>query len=379
MKLLQINPTLKAESGGPAESAKIFAREVLKLGHQITSCTLDRDEPANFPGQVVALGPCLGTFSYSSDLVAWLREHVSDFDAVIVRGLWQYHGFAARQVCRQKQVPYYVFAHGMLDPWFRKNYPLKHLKKQVYWLLAQYQVLRDASAVLFTSEEERLLARKSFWPYQLREKVVNYGSDQPSRPFTELTSEFYAAYPQLSAKRIVLFLGRIHEKKGCDLLLRSFIEASKSDARLQLVFAGPTDSALVPKLQGIANRAGLESRVTFTGMLKGDLKWGAFAAAEVFCLPSHQENFGIAVAESLACATPVLISNKVNIWREVLEDNAGLVADDTQAGTNQLLQQWLALSSGEQADLRRAARGSYESHFNIANSAASILRVLESN
>ncbi|MFN6996501.1 MAG: glycosyltransferase, partial [Aquincola tertiaricarbonis] len=113
------------------------------------------------------------------------------------------------------------------------------------------------------------------------------------------------------------------------------------------------------------------------GMLQGDLKWGAFHAAEAFVLPSHQENFGIAVAEALGCGVPVLISDKVNIWREIEADGAGLVAPDTAEGTAQLLQRWLALSSAERAAMRDRARGCFAQRFTVEAMADSLLSVLQ--
>ncbi len=109
---------------------------------------------------------------------------------------------------------------------------------------------------------------------------------------------------------MILFLGRLHPKKGCDLLLEAFAKVSANDSSLTLVMAGPDqwDGEL-------QRRAG--ANVLFTGMLEGSLKWSALRAAEVFILPSHQENFALSVVEALACARPVLISDRINICREV--------------------------------------------------------------
>ena len=111
-------------------------------------------------------------------------------------------------------------------------------------------------------------------------------------------------------------------------------------------------------------------------MLTGDLKWGALRAAEVFVLPSHQENFGIAVVEALACGKPVLISNKVNIWREVQEDGAGLVADAGPDGTAALLTAWFAWSADEREALGRRARASFEKRYQVDQAAAALVEKL---
>src|SRR5205807_1194939 len=111
----------------------------------------------------------------------------------------------------------------------------------------------------------------------------------------------------------------------------------------KLVIAGPSaDEEYRRHLQSLAGEN--KAATLFTGMLTGDLKWGALHAAEAFVLPSHQENFGIAVAEALGCGVPVLITNKINIWREIQASEAGLVSNDDRAGTIALLERWLALS-----------------------------------
>jgi glycosyltransferase involved in cell wall biosynthesis len=111
-------------------------------------------------------------------------------------------------------------------------------------------------------------------------------------------------------------------------------------------------------------------------MVSGELKWGALRAAEIFVLPSHQENFGIVVAEALACASPVLMSNKVNIWREVEGDGAGMVAEDDLEGTCSLLKRWLGMSSAQRSEMRRRALACFHERFEIHQAATTLIKVL---
>jgi glycosyltransferase involved in cell wall biosynthesis len=252
--------------------------------------------------------------------------------------VWQYHSFGAWRSLRGERTPYFVYPHGMLDPWFKRQYPLKHLKKWLYWPWAEYRVLRDARALLFTCDRERELARDSFSHYRCHERIVSFGTAMPTGDTVRQREQFLAAYPHLRDQRLLLFLGRVHEKKGVDLLLRALAqidEAGENDHHL--VIAGPAAPALLTELQELASRLGVAPRVTWTGLLQGDLKWGALHAADVFVLPSHQENFGVAVVEALACGLPVLISDQVNICQEIEQDGGGLVAADTLAGTVELL------------------------------------------
>jgi glycosyltransferase involved in cell wall biosynthesis len=268
----------------------------------------------------------------------------------------------------------------MLDPWFKRTYPLKHLKKLLYWPWAEYRVLRDAAAVLFTSEEERRLARHSFLFYRWKEKVVRYGTAAPDIDLDDAREDFHAAFPRLRQKQVFLFLSRLHVKKGCELLIRAFNSIKKSsECALHLVMAGPcADEAYLNSLKQLAIGDGRsESAVTFTGMLSGSKKWGAFAAADAFVLPSHQENFGIAVVEALACGTPVLISDKVNICREIESDEAGYVENDDLAGTSRLLERWLKTTSEAKRVMREKARNCFMQKFEIERATDSLLEAIE--
>ena len=307
-------------------------------------------------------------------MAAWNTKH---YDAVIINGIWQYHSFATWRALNRSQTPYVLFTHGMLDPWFKNTYPLKHFKKLLYWPWGEYRVLRDAQAVLFTCEEERVLARQSF-PSRFRwnEIVVNYGTAGPSSESQSQLESFYTKYPELRGKRLAIFLGRLHVKKGCDLLLRAFAKVLAPDAEWQLVICGPDQNGRRRELEFMAEALQISHRITWAGMVSGDLKWGALRAAEIFVLPSHQENFGIVVAEALACATPVLMSNKVNIWREVEGDGAGMVAEDDIEGTRSLLKAWLRMTDAQQSEMRRRALACFRERFEIQQAATTLIEVL---
>jgi glycosyltransferase involved in cell wall biosynthesis len=226
------------------------------------------------------------------------------------------------------------------------------------------------------------LARQSFFLYRAREFVVNYGTADPSGDATALRNQFLRRFPGVSGKRCLLFLGRVHAKKGLDLLLRALHEirsgvAEKMADDVRLVIAGPNDNDFGRQLSALADQLGIAGQVIWAGMLTGDLKWGAFHTADAFVLPSHQENFGIAVAESLACRVPVLISNRVNIWREIREDNAGFVEADDLDGTRRLLERWLSSDRESWRAMRSNARSCFERRFDLRRSADSLVRLFE--
>jgi glycosyltransferase involved in cell wall biosynthesis len=380
MRLLQVLPSIDPGIGGTAEAVRQLGMQLVRIGSRVDLATVDNPTDTyirQYPLNVIALGPAITNYRYSSKLVPWLQANVGNYDAVIINGLWQFPSFAVWRVLRRRSIPYYVFPHGMLDPWFKRTYPLKHAKKWLYWPWADYRVLRDARRVLFTCEEEQRLARRSFWLYLAREQVVGLGIGPPPTNGDELKERFLRANPALRSCRVLLFMGRLHEKKGCDLLIEAFAKVASVHPDAHLVIAGAGSADMLPQLQDHARRLGLMQRISWPGMLLGDMKWGAMYCAEAFVLPSHQENFGIAVAEALSCGVPVLISDKVNIWREIEADGAGLVAPDSREGTERNLRTWLDLDFQQRAAMRGRAAMCFQHRFAVTAAAAALLRAIQ--
>lgn len=389
LRILNVTASIDPAAGGVSESILRISKAVLNLGHEVETVSADDPKSPWKDGLQIPVhmkGPPRGPLESSPDLNEWLAQNGGRFDALISHGLWRDNSRATRVAARAAGRPYFVFPHGMLDPWFKRYYPMKHVKKSFFWWAREYAVLRDARAVLFTCEEEMLLARESFRPYTCVERVVRLGTSEPPSNLEEQRAAFAKAFPDLPRQRVILFLGRLHEKKGCDLLLRAFLGLLEAKPRetwagLHLMIAGPCSQPdYLKSLQEIAARCEALSpgSVSFPGMLSGDLKWGAIRQAEVFVLPSHQENFGIAVVEAMACGTPVLISRPVNIWREIEASGAGLVDEDTVEGCARLLDRWLGLAEKEKTAMATKAIRSFREKFEITGTAVSLVDTIRS-
>jgi glycosyltransferase involved in cell wall biosynthesis len=369
MRILHAIHSMSLTGGGPSTVVREMALTAYKGGtYQTEVICLD---PPGAPFlecegvPVHGVGPGIGKYGFTLRLDRWLEENLSRFDGVVVNGLWQYHGYAVWKACRGKK-PYVVFPHGMLDPWFKKSYPTKHRKKALYWAVIERRLLRDATGVMFTSPTEAELAPHTFRHSEWTSCVVPYGTVAPAGEPELQIERFYAACPELRDKNFILFIGRLHKKKGCDLLIQAFAQMYRDHPETHLVIAGPDEERLKPELSSLATAGGVCDRVHFPGMLRGDVKWGAFYAAEVFALPSHQENFGVAVVEALACGTPVLISNQVNIWREIVGDEVGLVEEDNLAGTSRLLARWRDLTTAERAEMAKKCRPTFQRRYDVS-------------
>jgi glycosyltransferase involved in cell wall biosynthesis len=382
MKILHLIHSADPESGGPVENIRQMA--AIYLSHSIEAEVVTLDPPGapylgNFPIKVRTLGATYaGKYGYSPKLIPWLRQNHWKYDCVVVNGIWQYHSYACWRALHKTETPYVVFTHGMLDPWFRRHYPIKHLKKWLYWPWAEYRVLRDAKAVVFTSEEERTLAAKSFWLYRVNPFVVGYGTRVPALDLQTIRGAFFARFPDLRYKRLAIFVGRIHPKKGCDLLIEAFHRSLASDPDWHLLIVGPDQVGWQADLERLSETLDLRGRITWAGMLRDERKWGAIAASEIFVLPSHQENFGIVVAEALAFGVPVLISNRVNIWREIESEYAGFVEQDSLSGTIKLLEAWNRLEETGRATMRANCRPCFNRHFDLDRNAIRFIELIES-
>jgi len=381
LHILHVIGTLSPAAGGPPEALRQLVDAYIEVGAGIELACLDKPGESFLSGiacPVHPLGPSfLGRYGLSPRLWRWLNGNAHRFDAMVMNGIWTFPGVAVRFAARRAQRPYGIFTHGMLDPWFNRKYPLKHLKKLLYWPL-QHAVLHDAEAVFFTAEAERDLARTSFRPSDWKSVVVPYGINDPEERGGDATAQisaFYRRLPELRGRRFLLFLARIHEKKGCDLLLRGFAGTADSVPDVDLVIAGPDQEGMQAKLQRLAEKHGIAGRVHWPGLIGGDLKWGAIRACDAFVQPSHQENFGVAVVEALAVGRPVLISNQVNIWPAIEGDRVGLVDDDTLEGVQRLLRRWFNLPAAERDAMAARARGSFMARFAMNRAAVAINNV----
>ena len=380
LRILHAFRTVDPAAEGPVENVCQLLAVNRQLGHTIELLTLDAPDAPwlghwGFP--VHAVGPARGAYGYSPRYVPWLRENSAHYDCVVIHGLWGFNAIGTRRALRGTGVPYFVFLHGTLDPWFKSNFPFRHGWRWLDWTWTGYPLLRDAHAVFFASEEERRRARETFWLYDCHEFVLRYGAaGVPAGIGEEAREEFLAAHPALRGRRLFTGFGHLHSGDGLDLLIRAvrvLIENGRwARDSMRLVIAGPADGAYPDALRRMVDRAGIGDVVYWTGRLTDRAKWGALRAAEVVVRPSHHESFGIGLVEALSVGTPVLLAKGVLIWRDILNDGAGLADHDTRGGCVRLLTHWIDLPVEARAAMRLRARHCFEERY-TAQSAANVL------
>lgn len=259
-------------------------------------------------------------------------------DGVHIHGLWEASTAVAAHAARRLHKPYVVSAHGMLEPWALAN---KRWKKRLYSALVERANLDNAACLhaLTSAEAQDYRRFGSKKPIAL----IPNGVDAPRFISPAL---FLNRFQQLAGKHILLFLGRIHFKKGLDILVESWAALQKHFPDAVLVLAGPDSENSRTTVETLISERGITDRILFVGMLDEDLKWSALAAAHCFVLPSYSEGLSVAVLEALSVGVPVIITKQCHL-PEVSAHGAGWQIEATQASLEQALRESLEMSSTE--------------------------------
>ena len=391
MKIPDIIESLNPSDGGPQHSVRALSRIWREMGHTVDILALDspRAPYLNPELGVIAIGrrgaPQTGQRAKVQKL--FLRDLpgaifktskiVKNYDVVLVHGLWNHATLLARCVLTRQKVPYFVFIHGMLDPWHKEAYPIKDLVKRALWPFNESVLLKNADAAFFTTQMEINLAERGYWPYKLNAELIKYGCRGPDNSQTD---EHHAAFckqlPALRDQKFLLFMSRIHPKKGCETLLRAFAACQDDAPDLHLVMAGPDQIGWRPDLEKLSHDLGIAGKVHWVGPISGPIKWAAMKACEAFILPSHGKNFGIVVAEAMACAIPVLISDKVNLCDTVAAHHAGIVAPHDLDGTISLIRKFTRLNVDERTEMAQNGLQCYHLLYEIEAAATGMIELL---
>lgn len=335
MRILHVAQALSQNLGGVQTVLRELARAQSETGLEVDVVSTNIDAPR---GVLPAAPNCFikadgVRFRYCSvqfrplllslDLKSFIDRNVTSYDIIHVHGLYRFPPTYAAHQARRHGVPYVISPHGALDPYlYDKSTVGSVLLKRLYERWFDLPNLHAAGAIHYTAEEER--RRASFLGIQAPSFVVPIGLDWKR----------YRALPERGALRgqwglgkapMVLFLGRLHFKKGLDLLIPAFDTLRRQVPNVQLVIAGPENDDYGRKVRGWVSERRLEAVVRFVGPLNGADVVQAYVDADVFVLPSYTENFGMTVVESLACTCPVVISDQVSIHAEVAAAGAGLV------------------------------------------------------
>lgn len=322
---------VRLELGGVVQAVVDLCQALSVRGHKITLVTTDAtdvpdhwSEPSGSWPQVVEVKhSALTRRLISRSGLKKFGSLINGVDLVHLHTPWDLSNFQLMPIIRKQKIPYIVTVHGMLDNWSMQQ---KSLKKKTFLSLIGRQLFENATSVHSTAEAEQEQAGR--WvPIGYRGVIQCYALDLTSYDPLPGPDPALKAFPVICPeKKIILFLSRLHPKKGIDLLLKAGGILLEEGLPIQLLIAGPGDDHYVEELKSLSCKLGIEKHTEFLGMVRGVEKRSVFQLSDVFVLPTYQENFGLVIAEAMACGTPVVTTRGTDIWREI-ERGGARIAD----------------------------------------------------
>ncbi len=322
MKVIHIVPSLAEGRGGPSRAALDMCRYQNLLGINAEIATAHGiGEPS-----VNARGVLIHSFKSYFDgymypgLEKWIRAEIGRYDIVHIHSIFHWSTLVAVREARRNSIPYIIRPLGHLYRWSLKN--RSGIKKKLFLLCGGSKALEEADGIHLTAvhEGENLAVNVSNKNQYVLPLGVASMDAVPRARFEEL-------FPFLLQKNVLLFLSRVHLKKGLELLLPAIADLLKKKGSWVLVVAGDGDGGYLNKIRALAKENGISDKVFFVGFVKGELKAALLRNSKAFILPSYSENFAVAAAEAMRAGLPVLVSQEVAIATDVSEHNAGLVFD----------------------------------------------------
>jgi glycosyltransferase involved in cell wall biosynthesis len=371
--------SINAHTGGPALSVTRLAEAL--LNHEISShlFTLDYE---NLGKKILPEGVKMHCYPATffarnfrgfqvnaSHGLSHLAER--ELDLIHNHGLWMFQNLYARQSAVENKLPLVISPRGMLESWSLKR---SRMKKLLAWHLYEKKKLTNATLFHVTSTVEIQSLRSLGFKQPIA--LINNGVDFPNLDEQPSAAILNRLFPELENKRWLLFLSRVHPKKGLDNLLFAWQTLSLQFPDWHLLIAGPDLIGYQAKLESLTNKLGLQKRVSFTGMLEGIQKQSALANAELFVLPTHSENFGIAVAEALSYAVPVITTKKAP-WQSLSTEKCGWWIEDDQQSLTLALAEAMQMSCSERKEMGQRGRALAENNFSwgqVAREMAAVYR-----
>jgi glycosyltransferase involved in cell wall biosynthesis len=309
VKLIEVVPAISEDAGGPSYSVVRLTESLAERGCDVTLAALEWGPLSRRPIFVktfpVAAGP--RRLGRSPAMARWLTLQARTGEMVLFHNhsLWMMPNVYPGLIARRHAVSYVVSPRGTLSNWAINS---GSVVKRLFWPLVQRPSLAALSCWHATSDAEYSDIRACGFRQPVA--VIPNGVDLPDLPAKER-----------SDVRTLLFLGRIHPIKGLDVLLRAWRATQQRFGEWRLIIAGPDNDGHLARVQTLASDLKLE-RVYFVGPLYGRDKWLAYGNSDLFVLPTHSENFGLAVAEALAAGTPVIVTRGAP-WQALRKYQAG--------------------------------------------------------
>lgn len=333
LSVLHYLPSLDPTRGGPIRAVLDLSMAFVKKGHRVTVATSELPDAAKLRAQHPGVGfellhpPLVRGQKLQVEALAQAKKLLQPADLLHVHGTWDYSNVQLGWLARSLGKPHFVSVRGMLDDWCMAQ---KSLKKRLFLFAVGKRHLERAKAVHLTADAEFDQARKWF-PKGKGIVIPNLLDLAPYRTLPGVAQAQAKFEAFQTGEPVVLFLSRVHVKKGAEVLLEAASLLHKQGVHAQFVFAGAGHTAYLEQLRTQARTLNITSRMHFVGHVGGDLKISLYQASLCLALPTYQENFGFVFPEAMAAGTPVITTKGVDIWPQLLRGGALIVPREAQA------------------------------------------------
>ena len=365
MKVLHVIPSVAAVRGGPSKAVIEMVKSLREANCEVEIATTDdngeilldvslnrlheyQGVPVRFFARFSPNVHVVREFAFSSDLTRWLWQHLQEYDLVHVHAIFSYPSTIAMAIARLRNIPYIVRPLGQLCQWSLQQ---SATKKAIYLNIIERKNINQSASLHLTSESEKQEIKQL--NLECKNFVIPHGLAVPETipdAYWRLRNHF-----QLPLEEpIILFLSRIHPKKGLEYLIQAL--AQIKDKKFTLIIAGNGDSDYEAQIKSCLHDYGLQDCSLMTGFVEGELKQLLLQGANLFVLTSYSENFGVAVLEALSAGTPALVTPGVALAQEIEQNDLGYVVPQEPTAIAKAIEKHLELSESEEDKLSQRTR-----------------------
>ncbi len=364
MKVTHVIHSIDRSKGGPSTYMQLLTEKLVEQ-MKIEVVTLDTPDPIPLNSLIThhsSQTSSLGLFGYSPDMRNYLQNTKTDI--FHGNGLWQYPVYAMAKAARKRKIPYILSTHGMLEPWSMTQ---GKWKKWLALSLFQSKDLHKADVIHCTADMEAESLRKKGYTNPIA--VIPNGIDiDQFKPAGQKESE---------EKKNLLFISRIHPKKGLEMLIDAWAAMGDEHRKnWQLQIAGNGEEYYIQTLRKMIHALGLEASIQILGPVFGKEKLQLYQNASLFILPTYSENFGIVIAEALACGVPV-ITTKGAPWEDLEKAQCGWWIPATTEAIGEVLITALAKNRDDLNAMGLRGRRLVEEKYNMQTVAGQMIALYQ--
>ena len=380
IKILQIISTLNPRSGGPQAGIIESSNRLSSSNISVDILTSDnknylKDKKIKF--KIIKLNIKPRSYNFSFKLIKWINKNKKKYDFFIIHGLWEFNSLLARLFIKKN---YYIIPHGQLDPYFSNN-TFKRIKKQIYWNLIEKKNIINSNGILVSGENEKLMLKNTFVnTTKINIVDIGYANQIQKIKFKKINYKkiFEKKFPDLKNKKFILFIGRIHHKKGCDILLEAIKEIKDLKGYKFLIAGFSEKLSFYEKkiIQMISSHETLKNNITVSNFLTENIKVASLKFSDATILPSRGENFGVSVSESISISKIPLITSKVGIYEYIKKYKAGLVCDANKNSIYKMIYKYINLNQKQKNLYKKNSLKCFNEIFNIKNKNNKLIKLL---